>query len=60
LVNQTVNQSSTVAGEITSDIAVVNQRSGEIAKSSDQVKVNAADLKSMAVELNTIVSSFKV
>jgi methyl-accepting chemotaxis protein len=59
-VNENVNQSSTVAAEITKDIAVVNQSSGEIANSSDQVKVSAEDLKRMAVELNTIVGSFKV
>jgi methyl-accepting chemotaxis protein len=59
-VNENVNQSSTVASEITQDIAVVNQSSGEIANSSDQVKVSAEDLKRMAVELNTIVGSFKV
>ncbi|WP_419660378.1 methyl-accepting chemotaxis sensory transducer protein [Desulfosarcina variabilis str. Montpellier] len=59
-VNQNVNQSSTVAAEITQDITVVNQSSGEIANSSDQVKVSAEDLKRMAAELNTIVGSFKV
>ncbi len=59
-VNENVNQSSTVAAEITQDIAVVNQSSGEIANSSDQVKVSAEELKRMAVELNTIVGSFKV
>ena len=46
-VNENVNQSSTVAAEITKDIAVVNQSSGEIANSSDQVKVSAEDLKRM-------------
>jgi methyl-accepting chemotaxis protein len=59
-VNENVNQSSTVAAEITQDIAVVNQSSAEIASSSDQVKVSADDLKRMATELNTIVGSFKI
>ena len=59
-VNENVNQSSTVAAEITGDIAVVNQSSSEIATSSDQVKISADDLKAMATELNAIVGSFKV
>ena len=59
-VNENVNQSSTVAAQITGDIAVVNQSSSEIANSSDQVKVSADDLKAMAAELNAIVGSFKV
>jgi methyl-accepting chemotaxis protein len=49
-----------VASEITQDIAVVNQGSSEMANSSDQVRVSAADLKRMAAELNTIVGSFKI
>ncbi len=59
-VNENVSQSSTVAAEITKDITVVNQSSGEIANSSDQVRVSANDLKRMALELSTIVGSFKV
>ncbi|BBO68490.1 methyl-accepting chemotaxis protein [Desulfosarcina alkanivorans] len=59
-VNENVNQSSTVAADITGDIAVVNQSSSEMANSSDQVKVSADDLKGMAEELNTIVGSFRV
>jgi methyl-accepting chemotaxis protein len=59
-VNENVNQSSTVAAQITGDIAVVNQSAGEIATSSDQVKVSADALKRMASELNIIVGSFKI
>ena len=59
-VNENVNQSSAVAAEISSDIAVVNRSSSEIATSSDQVKLSADDLKRMAAELNHVVSSFKV
>lgn len=59
-VNENVNQSSTVAAEISSDIALVNQSSGEIADSSDQVRNSAEGLRQMAAELKTIVSSFKV
>ncbi|GAB6904774.1 conserved hypothetical protein [Desulfosarcina cetonica] len=59
-VNENVNQSSAVSAQITQDITAVNQSSSEIASSSDQVKISADDLKRMAVELNTIVGSFKV
>ena len=59
-VNENVNQSSTVAAEITRDIAVVNQSSSEIASGSDQVMLSGENLKRMAKDLNTIVGSFKV
>jgi methyl-accepting chemotaxis protein len=59
-VNENVNQSSTVAADITGDITAVNQSSSEIAISSEQVKVSADDLKGMAEELNTIVGRFRV
>jgi methyl-accepting chemotaxis protein len=48
------------ASQITEDIAVVNHSAGDIANSSDQVKVSADDLKGMATELNVIVGSFKI
>jgi methyl-accepting chemotaxis protein len=47
-----------MAAQITADITVVDQSSGEIAISSEQVKVSADDLKRMAAELNGIVGSF--
>jgi methyl-accepting chemotaxis protein len=59
-VNENVNQSSIAASQITVDIAVVDQSSGEIATSSEQVKVSADGLKGMAAELNIIVGSFKI
>jgi methyl-accepting chemotaxis protein len=57
-VNENVSQSSAMAAQITADITVVDQSSGEIAISSEQVKVSADDLKRMAAELNGIVGSF--
>ncbi|BBO91065.1 methyl-accepting chemotaxis protein [Desulfosarcina ovata] len=59
-VNENVNQSSLVSTEISKDITVVNQSAGEIATSSDQVKLSAEDLKRMVAELNAIVGSFKI
>lgn len=59
-VNENVNQSSMVAAKITKDIAAVDQNSSEIARSTDQVMVSAEDLKRIAVELNSIVGSFRV
>jgi archaellum component FlaC len=58
-VNENVNQSSTVAADITGDIAMVNQGASEIASGSDQVMASAENLKRMATELNSIVGSFK-
>ena len=59
-VNENVNQSSTVAATITRDITGVNQSSSEIADGSDKVMASAEELKRMAVELNSIVGSFRV
>ena len=59
-VNVNVTQSSTVSGEITRDISVVNENSSGIAKSSEQVKLSAEDLKRMAMELSSVVRNFKV
>jgi methyl-accepting chemotaxis protein len=59
-VNENVSQSSAVAGDITQDIAKVNQAATGISGSSKQVKTSSEDLQRTATELNTIVGSFKV
>jgi methyl-accepting chemotaxis protein len=59
-VNENVNQSSTVAQQITQDIVAVNQSSSEMDSSSDQVQVSADSLKQRATELKEIVGRFKV
>ena len=51
---------SVSAGQISSDIDVVNQSSGEIATNSDQVKSSANDLQRLATELTDIVANFKI
>jgi methyl-accepting chemotaxis protein len=59
-VNENVAQSSTVASQITQNISVVNQSSGEIAAGGNQLEASAEELKDMAVKLNKIVGNFKV
>ncbi len=59
-VNKNINQSSIASKEISDDIAVVSQSSGDIANSSDQMKVSVTDLRGLAAKLNSIVNSFKI
>ena len=59
-VNENVNQSSTVAFDISQDISKVNLAATEISQNSKEVKASSEDLQRMALELNTIVNSFKV
>jgi methyl-accepting chemotaxis protein len=59
-VNEIVNQSSAAASKITGDISVVNQSSREMANSSDQMKLSVEDLQRLAVDLNSVVASFKI
>ncbi len=59
-VNENASQSSATAKEISQDIAVIDQGSGEVADCSNQVKVKADHLKNLAAELDTIVRSFRV
>ena len=59
-VNGSVNQSSTVAGEVTRDIAGVSQAATDIREGSRQVSGQARELSGLADTLNRIVSRFKV
>ena len=59
-VNENVAQSSGVASEIAKDIANVNIFSKELFTSSDQVKHNASDLKTLANGLQELVDQFKL
>jgi methyl-accepting chemotaxis protein len=55
-----VNQSSKVADEISQNIAKVSTASGNISKSSTDVKNNSIDLLQQATSLSEIVGRFKV
>jgi len=59
-VNKNVNQSSSVAGEISLEIAIVDSSAKSMTNNSSQVKINAESLNKMAIQLNSVVSSFKV
>jgi methyl-accepting chemotaxis protein len=59
-VNENVAQSSGVASEIAKDIANVNIFSKDLFTSSDQVKNNASDLKTLAKGLQELVDKFKL
>lgn len=59
-VNENVSQSSVVASEIAEDITSVNSSATEMSSGSEQVKSSAEQLQGMAVELNSIVGSFKI
>ncbi len=59
-VNENVNQSSTVASKISEDIALVNVAATEILQGSNDVEKSSANLQERAMELNSIVSSFKI
>ncbi|MBK8164855.1 MAG: cache domain-containing protein [bacterium] len=58
-VSGNIIESSTAAAEITRNIAAVNQGSGAIADSSQQVQASADDLRHMAAELDAIVGGFR-
>lgn len=59
-VNENVSQSSIVASEISQNIAEVDGAATNISTSSNEVKNSSDELQSRAVELNSIVGSFKV
>jgi methyl-accepting chemotaxis protein len=59
-VNENVNQSSTVSGEISQDIAGVSTSMDEMATSSGQVNLSAQELSQLSESLKRMVEQFKV
>lgn len=60
LVNESITQGTAVAGDMATDIAVVNQEAGQMASSSDKVNTSAANLFEMAEVLQKLIGGFKV
>jgi len=59
-VNENVAQTSAVSGTIAQEIAEVNEAAGEMSNASAQVRQSAEELKQLAVELNGLMSRFKL
>lgn len=59
-VNANVSQISVVASTITSEIALVNNATDDVSKSSSQVEVSSSDLQNLAGELKNLVGMFKI
>jgi methyl-accepting chemotaxis protein len=59
-VNQNVNQTSAVSSSISNDIANVNHGVQDITSTSTQVDAKAEELAQLAVQLQNLVSRFKV
>jgi methyl-accepting chemotaxis protein len=49
-----------VAGSIAQDIAEVNQAAGGMSSSSAQVKISAAELSKVALQIQAFMAKFKV
>jgi len=49
-----------VAAEIATDIAAVNDSANEMSKASNQVKVSAQELATIAEKLKEMVARFKI
>ena len=60
LVNENINQSSSVSNEIAKDITGVSQATDKIAESTRKVETSSRHLKDMASELKLILDGFKV
>lgn len=60
LVNENINQSSSVSNEIAKDITGVSQATDKIAESTRKVESSSRHLKDMASELKLILDGFKV
>lgn len=58
-VNENVSQSTVVAGSITKDITGINDSTGDISTSSNNVRMSAEDLQGLAIQLRKLVDSFK-
>ncbi len=59
-VNENVAQTSEVSGTIAQEIAEVNDAAGVMSNASSQVRQSAEELKQLAVELNGLMSRFKL
>jgi len=59
-VNGNVVQTSSVAGEISGEIADMRITVIEVAQSSVSVKTNADELSALAKELNKLVGTFRI
>ena len=59
-VNENVAQTSEVSGTIAQEIAEVNDAAGSMSNASSQVRQSAEELKQLAVELNGLMSRFKL
>ncbi len=59
-VNENISQTSEVSGTIAQEIAEVNEAAGEMSNASAQVRQSAEDLKQLSVELNGLMSRFKL
>ncbi len=59
-VNENVAQTSEVSGTIAQGIAEVNEAAGSMSNASAQVRQSAEELKQLAVELNGLMSRFKL
>jgi len=59
-VNENVSHSSLVIGNVTRDIAMINQQSSQVGDGSNQVQLNAQSLSALADQLGSMVKGFKV
>ncbi len=59
-VNDNVNQSYTVASDISREIAGVNDASGQISENSREVEINAKAMQEMSASLSEMVGRFRV
>ena len=60
LVNENINQSSSVSNEIAKDISGVSEATDKISESSRKVETSSRRLKDMASELKLILDGFRV
>ena len=59
-VNENVNQSSSVAKEVTQDITLVHQATDEMNTGSHQVQSSAEELSNLSEKLKEMVDHFKL
>ncbi|SLM29699.1 exported hypothetical protein [Desulfamplus magnetovallimortis] len=58
-VNENIAQGTVVIRDITKDISLVNEASGQISQNSNTVEANAQELKDLAARLNEVIDGFK-
>ncbi|MEA3240400.1 MAG: methyl-accepting chemotaxis protein, partial [Pseudomonadota bacterium] len=59
-VNENIAQTSEVSGSIAQEIAEVNEAAGSMSNASAQVRQSAEELKQLSVELDGLMSRFKL